>query len=89
MLDHKRIETLGQPGKQRVCPVTGGRGTGRVGSAIRPEEDAQEGHDGEEGEQGQHRPQRVEDDVARQVQAVAEDELEEVPKPPHAPCVPT
>ena len=89
MLDHNRIEAIGQPGKQRLRPIPSGRGIGRVGPAIRPKEDAQEGHDGEEREQGQHRSQRVEDDVARQVQAVAEDELEEVPEPPHAPCVPT
>ena len=81
---HERIEALRQPGEQRI----GLSGIGRRSWRPRPKEDAQERHDGEEGEQRQDRSECVERDVARQVQAVTEDESEQVAEPPHAPVVP-
>ena len=88
MLSDQRIEVGRKPGKPSLGSLPGSSRDRGPGRRLRPEQDAQEGHNGQEREEGQDGTEGVEGNVARQVQAVAEDEPEKVAEPPHAPVVP-
>ena len=88
MLGDKGIEVGRQTGEEGFGALPGFSRIRGPGRRLRPEQDAQEGHDGKEREEGQDGSEGVEGNIARQVQAVAEDEPEKVAEPPHAPVVP-